>query len=639
MADFSKLPQTLRSSGRWIRWDLRTVEGRDAKVPVSHVTGEPINHLDPKNWISFEQAIQPSPRSTGPGLVIGLPLVGIDIDGCYDPETGEWEPWAWAFIEQHKTYWEFSPSRTGVHGWLHGDAGDLKEEKRDGIEIYSCNHYLTVSGEHVPGTPDDAHEASKEEIEDVGRLIREGKIRPQPEPISDPTKYELLQKGKIVEAGYDDASKAVATFVLCLVDRLGPKTVDIDKAFRESKLYGKVSNGEKTTDWAKKWNRLWKKEIARAIAWRKDNPLRRAKQKGEQWTKRELITKNGGRVRVKETRFYWKPYLPAGKLIHGGGKSSEGKSPVTIDLAARITKGAPWPDDTPNLLGPRRVLLLNIEDDLETTILPRFLEAGGNRDLLEYVKGTRLSNDSTALDRGTALDQDMDLLQKLAREFKDLGAIIIDPITNYLGKLKMNAEEEVRSVLTPLANLAEELDIVVITIGHFNRREKGTDPLFRMMGAAAFSGVARAVYAFGPDPEDRENKYAHVMTTVRGAAGEGESLRYCTVLVEDAEFDGVKTSVIRVEWRGKSSATSEDAVDPNSRKDASAETEAAKVLAEFLKAGRKPASECQQFLKNGGFDLGKLNEGRIRKKAGARTSQKDKQWWWELKASMFDSEM
>src|SRR5262249_10442682 len=159
-------------------------------------------------------------------------------------------------------------------------------------------------------------------------------------------------------------------------------------------------------------------------------------------------------------------------------------------------------------------------------------------------------------ERGTALESDMHHLAALARGLPDLSLIVVDPVTNYLGAKKMNAEEDMRSLLTPLASLAAELGIVVITVGHFNRRERGTDPLHRMMGAAAFSGVARAVYAFGPDPEE-ESKYCHVMSVVRSCGGEGSALRYRTELVTEDCPDSFPAEIVKVTWTGKSDATAE----------------------------------------------------------------------------------
>ena len=336
----------------------------------------------------------------------------------------------------------------------------------------------------------------------------------------------------------------------------------------------------------------------------------------------ELITVWGHEVSEEAVIYAWKPYLPAGKLVHFAGNSSQAKSPVTIDIAARFSTGAPWPDGSPNRLGPKSVIVLNVEDDLADTILPRFRVAGGEKTKLCFVKGTKVtcSEDGSHVERGLALDRDFSLLAEKARSISDLGLIVIDPITNYLGGAKMNAEEEVRAVLTPLANVAASLGVVIITVGHFNRREKGTDPLHRLMGAAAFSGVARAVYAFGPDPED-DSKFAHVMTTVRGTGGEGMALRYRTEMITETCPDCPAMDIIKVVWVGASNATAEDSVDPAPAREKSQETAAAEVLKEFLRDGRKPARDCEEHLRSEGYDLQKLNPHRIRKIAGAQSKK------------------
>src|SRR5215470_5802852 len=59
-----------------------------------------------------------------------------------------------------------------------------------------------------------------------------------------------------------------------------------------------------------------------------------------------LIVIRGDEVEEKPLRWTWEPYLPLGKLVHFGGNSSQAKSPVTIDLAARISVGTQWLDGT-----------------------------------------------------------------------------------------------------------------------------------------------------------------------------------------------------------------------------------------------------------------------------------------------------
>jgi hypothetical protein len=135
------------------------------------------------------------------------------------------------------------------------------------------------------------------------------------------------------------------------------------------------------------------------------------------------------------------------------------------------------------------------------------------------------------------------------------------------------------------------------------------------MGAAAFSGVARAVYLFGPDP-DSESKHSHVMTIARSCGGEGSALKYRTEMISDKCPDGSPTDIVRVVWTGKSEATAEDAVNPSSQKDKAQEDKAAELLRQILRDGRKAAADCAQMLKDEGYDLDTLNAGRVRKKAG-----------------------
>jgi hypothetical protein len=107
------------------------------------------------------------------------------------------------------------------------------------------------------------------------------------------------------------------------------------------------------------------------------------------------------------------------------------------------------------------------------------------------------------------------------------------------------------------------------------------------------------------------------MTVVRSCGGEGSALRYCTELVTENCPDSFSTEIIKLVWNGKSSATAEDSVDPTSARDKSQENEAALILKDLLRDGKRPAVECSKLLKDEGYDLEKLNSGRVRKKAGA----------------------
>ncbi len=422
---------------------------------------------------------------------------------------------------------------------------------------------------------------------------------------------------------FPDLSQAVQSLLTALAyENCDPSFIDAE--FRKSKLFLE-------THWHEKFDRrdLHDPQIAKAIAWVNSHPRRNTDHEA---STRSLIVIVDNEAECKALEYIWDPVLPKGKLIHFGGKSSEGKSPVTVDLLARNTSGAAWPDGTPNTWGKKHGILLNIEDSLEDTILPRYYLAGGAKGMLHYIRGIKVTKKDTAHEAMLAFDQDFGALAAYARQLaatpEGLGMIVVDPATNYCGAKKMNAEEDMRSILTPLAQLAEELGIVVITVGHLNKSES-KDPLQRMMGATAFSGVARGVHMFSKDPEALDSAYHHIMSPCRGEMF--ESFKYHTIVVEQ-EFGGKKSKVVKVVWDGRSKNTAEDGLEQDGLKNKKDVKRAGEALRQFLQAGKRSAKECMAFMKDGGFDLDKLKSDRVREAAGVRSEQKNRQWWWFLPA-------
>ena len=315
-----------------------------------------------------------------------------------------------------------------------------------------------------------------------------------------------------------------------------------------------------------------------------------------------------GKRTKKHLSWLWTNYLPSNKLVHFGGASGEGKSPVTLDLIARVTAGLPWPDGTPNILGPRSVILMSAEDDIEDTVIPRLELAGANVEKVFEFIVEHTENDSQ-IELSAALDRDLNDLVKKAESLDDLALIVIDPISNYLGSKEMNKEAEVRSLLMPLSKFAQSRDICIATCGHFNKNKDAT-PQQRIMGAAAFYGVARFVFIFGNDP-DSDNKYAHVMAENRNKA---VAIKYKTI-TEPLTWDGKTSDIVKVEWGGASMADHDEVVNGRKQSDKTAEKDAAEFIQQFLSDGPKSTAAIEQGLKDAGIECGKL--ARAARKAGA----------------------
>jgi putative DNA primase/helicase len=76
------------------------------------------------------------------------------------------------------------------------------------------------------------------------------------------------------------------------------------------------------------------------------------------------------RIPVRPIHWLWRPYLACGKLALLDGDPGAGKSLLTADLAARLTRGGRMPDGNWRRK-KANVLFLNAEDALDDTLRPR----------------------------------------------------------------------------------------------------------------------------------------------------------------------------------------------------------------------------------------------------------------------------
>jgi putative DNA primase/helicase len=84
-------------------------------------------------------------------------------------------------------------------------------------------------------------------------------------------------------------------------------------------------------------------------------------------------------VQAEPVRWLWTARIALGKVTLIAGDPGLGKSFLTLDLAARVSRGRAFPDcDNPNPAG--HVVLISAEDDAADTIRPRLDAAGADVD-------------------------------------------------------------------------------------------------------------------------------------------------------------------------------------------------------------------------------------------------------------------
>jgi len=148
-----QIPQDLRRLRRWVLWRYEERDGKPTKVPYCP-DGRKAFVNDPSTWSSFPTCLDAARRDgySGVGFVLGDGFVGIDLDACVDPHTGEIESWAQQIVERLATYSELSPSGRGVHLICRGSLPPGRRRK-DRIELYDRDRYFTVTGQRLNDYP------------------------------------------------------------------------------------------------------------------------------------------------------------------------------------------------------------------------------------------------------------------------------------------------------------------------------------------------------------------------------------------------------------------------------------------------------------------------------------------------------
>lgn len=251
------VPPELTVTERWLAWNRVTRNGKTTKVPKDAKTGKAGSPTDPKTWSSFSTALDFYNKGKADGLGIALQkngkptLTAIDIDHCID-ENGNVSDKAKEIIEAVSSYSEISPSGHGIRILVNSDSLPEGYRKKNGIEMYDDARFVTVTGNHIEGTPEWIA-YNPDEVVKVWRKYLGPKDEPQATTVGteepgltdddilrrassakNADKFKSLWEGEIT--GY--SSQSEADLALCDILAFYSQNYEqIDRLFRRSKLY------------------------------------------------------------------------------------------------------------------------------------------------------------------------------------------------------------------------------------------------------------------------------------------------------------------------------------------------------------------------------------------------------------------
>jgi len=170
----------------------------------------------------------------------------------------------------------------------------------------------------------------------------------------------------------------------------------------------------------------------------------------------------------------WPGKLAIGEVTALYGARGMGKTRLMLDLAARVSTGAAWPDGTP-AIAALGVAILNAGDPVKTCVSPCLINAGANLDNILAIeagfpkpevpdgRGRKVPNTEhkPAAERPFDLGCDMQALRDLVEGVGGcLRLVVIDSLESLCGR-KGPSQARVRNILADLEPLARELPCAV----------------------------------------------------------------------------------------------------------------------------------------------------------------------------------
>ena len=190
------IPESLKIRAQWLLWRFepnpKKPDGKPLKVPYwtngKKRTGTQGDAADRSALVTFDKALEAYKQVSkteraysgiGFAFLPGDGLIGIDIDACLDPDTGEVSDMANELVDACHSYTERSPSRTGLHIIVAGETKTFKSDKI-GLEVFCGRQFFTFSGDHFGDSPTVVTPIQDKVLDRMRSLVEATRAQPVP---------------------------------------------------------------------------------------------------------------------------------------------------------------------------------------------------------------------------------------------------------------------------------------------------------------------------------------------------------------------------------------------------------------------------------------------------------------------------
>ncbi len=341
-----------------------------------------------------------------------------------------------------------------------------------------------------------------------------------------------------------------------------------------------------------------------------------------------LKTVKMSEVTAEKVEWLWNPFVPLGMFTLIDGEEGIGKSLISLQgLGCAVATGKKI-DTSGGVLSfidtdASNVLLMSAEESLSFVVKPRLQAI--NAPCERFI----------AVDEPFTLDSDGIIRLSMAIAEHEPKLVIIDPLFSYTGKIRLNDDNEIRSVTDPLTRLAEKFDCAIIGIRHINKSKGFGDARNAGLNGVGWRAAARSALLIGVDKETGETAIVQTKTNLseKSKKGFGYKIESAQITLENGEI----ISAPKLYWTGASDLTAEtmlSALRTETTEEKSEKQDAIGFLRETLKAGQKTSAEVFRAAKKIGISERTLNRAKaalgIRSVKRGGTFGGEQGWFWEF---------